>query len=446
MLAPEAFVASASEVNLAGPRANRIWRLRPPKIAGKCRPTAILLLPLFCAVRPAAAATYYISPTGSDSNSGLEASQPKKTWRAFFKPSPVLRPGDTLHGDGWHLRTGEQRSAQARCSQTANDGKPDKPITIAAEHERQAWIRGDGGAQTALFRGCSYYALVGLHMSGADNPAFRKSSGILEISGGPEKHVSGWQVRRCLLDHSNRHGNIHLFQLAFADKSVIEENECYLYHRDCILAFQSDSDEFRRNYGNSRLYPDLPPGKDTRGDETFACYPCSNSVFENNISENDGDGYTINALGKAVDNIYLGNVTLNDDQGIRPNARGDTLALMPQNTQIKDFVAIGVATGVYNRSSKNTTCRHCSIFPAAGALFGFEADTYTTGHRGDSASSFLYQDSFSKALGPGAGRRPDREPGAEWNADRDGGSRLGGRPWHRVFAVEKRGRPDDPRQ
>jgi hypothetical protein len=90
-------------------------------------------------VTPAAhATTYYISPTGSDTNSGTNGAP----FKIFVHALPVLQPGDTLLlMDGIYDGTNSGYPV-VRCGAGANNGTSTNPITVKAVNERQAWIRG----------------------------------------------------------------------------------------------------------------------------------------------------------------------------------------------------------------------------------------------------------------------------------------------------------------
>src|SRR5215475_12637578 len=85
-------------------------------------------------VSQAQAATYYISPSGTDSNSGTSSGSP---WKTFGFAIPRLRGGDTLI-----LRNGTYDSSNSGylnidCTAGASNGTAGQPVTIKAEGERQ---------------------------------------------------------------------------------------------------------------------------------------------------------------------------------------------------------------------------------------------------------------------------------------------------------------------
>src|SRR5262245_37760107 len=79
---------------------------------------------------PAAAATYYISPTGSDSGPGTSAAP----WRTLQKASAGMVAGDTAIAADGEYPGGITHT---------RDGTPTAPISFRAENPGRAIIRGD---------------------------------------------------------------------------------------------------------------------------------------------------------------------------------------------------------------------------------------------------------------------------------------------------------------
>ena len=79
---------------------------------------------------------------------------------------PQLKPGDTLV-----LRDGTYTSATSGyakiyCGSNATQGTAAQRITLKAEHERQAFLKGDGSAYPVQMIGCAYWTLQGLRAEG----------------------------------------------------------------------------------------------------------------------------------------------------------------------------------------------------------------------------------------------------------------------------------------
>jgi hypothetical protein len=109
-----------------------------------------------------------------------------------------------------------------------------------------------------------------------------------------------------LFSGSNRYGNAHLLSVDNSRQVLVEESEFYRYHRDGLLSFNTTDSEYRRNYFNSRRHADLAGGYRSiyrgTGDDAIAIYPGVRNLVENNITENTGAGYTIEANGPATSN------------------------------------------------------------------------------------------------------------------------------------------------
>ena len=112
---------------------------------------------------PAQSATYYISPTGSDTNPGTEA----KPWLSFAYAIDPARAscGDTLilrngtYGDG--TSTGKLSITKVACI-AGNE------LIIRAENQRQAKINDDGSGKAVNIVDSAYIIVDGLYARSAD--------------------------------------------------------------------------------------------------------------------------------------------------------------------------------------------------------------------------------------------------------------------------------------
>src|SRR5262249_30797136 len=96
--------------------------------------------------------------------------------------------------------------------------------------------------------------------------------------------------------------------------------------------------------------------------------------IENNISEDSGNGFDVEAVDSAIGNQFLGDISLNDFYGFFFTARANSLQYMPQNTIIVDSVAINpVYVGSYLRGTKNTQMSGAS-FLQSSTNSGYAAD------------------------------------------------------------------------
>ncbi len=114
------------------------------------------------AAKDAPAMTYFLSPSGVDSNAGTSASSP---WKTFNFAVPQLQPGDTLIlMDGTYTK-----SVTGHLSIVGKNGSSSQPITIRAQNQRLAHLDGDGVTVTMRIDNSSYLVFDGLQVSSQDN-------------------------------------------------------------------------------------------------------------------------------------------------------------------------------------------------------------------------------------------------------------------------------------
>ena len=195
-------------------------------------------------------------------------------------------------------------------------------------------------------------------------------------------------LRRNLAYGPNALFNSHAFSVVSGTKTcLVEENEAYYVHRHGIVLHgppNPDGTIVRRNYVHSRDHRDMaggytsnPPG-DVRGDTGYSCYPCKNSIFENNIAEDWDVGFDIQAKTDSINNKYFGNIVMRTRYGFLFAARSDSSSgadIMPTDTQLTHNVTMDMdMTGVaaYFRSNKNTHVDNCSFLGGTG--YGISAD------------------------------------------------------------------------
>jgi hypothetical protein len=154
----------------------------------------------------AGAATYYLAPDGSDTNSGTSAGT---AWKTFNRAWQALQPGDTLLLlDGTY--TGGTTGV---IKPSVRNGEPGKPITIKALNDGKATIDGQGkefpvrlGSDGPVG---SYYALEGL---------------VLRSSVGSVVHIKGSNnvLRRVSIYDADTNGN-SLGLLLWGNNNLIED-------------------------------------------------------------------------------------------------------------------------------------------------------------------------------------------------------------------------------
>jgi hypothetical protein len=160
---------------------------------------------------------------------------------------------------------------------------------------------------------------------------------------------------------------------------------------------------FRRNYSNSRLYGDISGGYASnypyRGDSAFNPYPGSYNILENNVSENNGAGFDIQAESLSDGNQILGNISINDQYGVAVAAREN----YPINTIIRDQVVINpLEVGIYHRGGSNGQASNVSVIGSSSAQ-GIVADIMPSPALNAPSPSFFCTDCISVNSSTGFG-------------------------------------------
>lgn len=309
---------------------------------------------------------FYIATDGDDGNDGSSLN-PWKTW-AFALAQ--LDPGETLI-----VKNGEYDAANGagwpnvNCSSGYNNGTSSQPITIRAENERQAWLKG-AGENSDRFRleNCSWWRIEGLRISDADNASTTTNRYVVLL-----RSSTNNVLRRLLVHNNNRYVNSHLVNLDGSHNNLIEEVEAYNFNRHAIIPNSgSDNNIIRRVYCNSRSHGDIqggfPSGNSSGGDSCVSIYPGSFNTVENVFAEgNPGQLSEINASGQNRDNkfygvIFDGSVDGSFAYGLNPNARGSTLTTMPRDITCENCLFYDGDIGIRSASAKGTRCDNCTFF------------------------------------------------------------------------------------
>lgn len=358
---------------------------------------------VFTYVAPPAAIDRYISPSGSDSNAGLDPAFP---WKTIAHAAANVPAGGVIHA-----AAGNYIPANIDCGAGARQGTSANPITLIAEPERGAIIQGSatGGYPYPLdLQHCSYWTVQGFVVKDADYAGTGLyHDGNIRIAYGD--HVT---VRRNLLAFNDRYYNTPLIAINYSNSTLIEENELYSFNKHGISFYYGnytqDQAPFspggrniaRRNYCNSRSYPDITAGFVTedaaRGDQCILVYAESGALLENNISEGQWHGFEVRPGGTAhADNTLLyGNVSIDDVQGFHIEANSGAGAQtqddahMPHGTVFVDNVAISgyqTTAGFSLESAKTSTLDRNTAITVQGQT-GFQFIRHAE-NRGDGSFS-----------------------------------------------------------
>ncbi|HWP93735.1 MAG TPA: DNRLRE domain-containing protein [Thermodesulfobacteriota bacterium] len=313
---------------------------------------------------------FYISPNGSDSNSGTSASSPFKTFS--FAISQLL-PGDTLILLDGTYDGSNSGYLNINCTTNAKNGTATKPITVKAQNERKAFLDGDGSVDTFRMDYCSYWNIEGLRGKSKDNSSSSKGNIFKVVDS------SNIKMKRLLAEYTNGYANAHAIRVQTSIEVLIEESEAYSFHRHGISIQDSSFVTVRRNYVNSRARKDPADcgtqGVDggcsidqNRGDEGIVFYDSNDSIGENNIVE---ASYYIGDYGRR--NRLLGNVSLSNNVGYALSHHSKFSSIRSIDGIYIDNVAFkNTNQGFFSRSQENAKFKNNTAI--ANGKAGFIAD------------------------------------------------------------------------
>ena len=291
-----------------------------------------------------------------------------------------LRPGDTLT-----LRDGTYQGNyfDLKCGSNATNGTAQAPITIKAEHERQAFLKGDGSGVPIWLESCAYWTIDGL----------RTEDGDFQSGYGNHPDYGGWNIvvrkgdhitlRRNLSRYNNRYKNSHMVG-ADGTAILIEENEIYSYHRHGFSLGDGTGITLRRNYANSRGYSDIDGGygsavSKSKGDSGFIIYPGApntNTLYENNISEDNDNNFWLQAHYAVIQHAqFLGNIALRGCYGFfqepGDSANGENRDSVYANNVAVDPACIGFGlSGTKSADVRNLTALNAGAAAGNGFAVG----------------------------------------------------------------------------
>jgi hypothetical protein len=269
---------------------------------------------------PAIGRTYYISPAGSDDGSGMSRYTP---FRRFSRAIRALQPGDVLVVLSGTYTRDSTGLPHVDCGSNAEDGTEAAPITIRAESEREAFLSSDGYQAGFEMSDCHWWVVEGLRAASHDNNQAEQGGGY-PFRFSRVEHVT---LRRLLGSHNNRPQNTHIYAIENSSHVLLEECEAYFYHRHGFSIWKSYGVTLRRCYANSMKYGERGccSDIDTRefGDEAVSMYGSSQTIVENCVSENFGNGFQIHGIENPLDpsgsggrhNQVLGSISIDDEVG-----------------------------------------------------------------------------------------------------------------------------------
>jgi hypothetical protein len=327
---------------------------------------------------------YYISPTGSDSNSGTSAASP---WKTFAHAIPLLSPGNTLNLENGTYSSSNSGFIGANCSSGAQNGTSSAPITITAQNERQAHIQNDLTAVPVSISNCDYWNVYGLWVTGADqsalatNPPFYSNFNA-QVQCNGCSHVSFYHN---LVEHGDRCSNTHMIGFFYSTtSSSMIENEIYSWSRHGFIDYNDQgntsatANEFARNYASKRNYTQITCANGYGSSElgnAFMDYGASSTIWENNISE--GPMPSPSYGGSSLDTVsgtnlsnakFFGNILLDGNFTQNPHTSTDIMSGVNYSNNVV------ITPGTYGFAIRGSTLNavdHFSIFtPSATACGG----------------------------------------------------------------------------
>lgn len=308
------------------------------------------------------AATYYISPTGSDANTGASTSP----WASFNHAMTNLQAGDELV-----LQDGTFKQS---LTVTAS-GEEGNPILIRAENDGGAFVDGEF-SKTPLRIG------TGIHDIVIEGISFRNSDDyVVDVS-----NASRIVLRRITAAHTGSStGNYHQVQMVRSNDVLVEDVAAFGLGRTVFLAYESTDITFRRCFAYWQDYETTPY-------VLINIYGSGSSTVENCIgtmapnANHKGNGvYGVGAWMNtqneelSSNNQFLGNVIYGTNA---PAFWTTTAEALIENNQFHNNVAIGVGENsetqwwaTYQRGGKDMLFNQMTVagFPE-GRGFVFEED------------------------------------------------------------------------
>lgn len=346
------------------------------------------------------AATYYISPTGSNGNAGTSEAAP---WLTFAYAIANSACGDSIllldgtYGDG--TSTGKISLNGRVCSQGLE-------FAFIAFNQRKAKIFDNGTSIAVNIVNSAYITIDGLLMRSTDN------SGATGGTGRPFQATDSHHLilRNNVFSNPNRYGNTGATTLIRVTDALLEDNETYVFHRHCVTAIPGERIVVRRQYCNPRGGRISGGYNEAAGlggaDALFSMYPCKDCILENSIADGTTHRMYLNEENATFSGSILmsgakvlGSICYKCDYGNGIFLSGRLLADInhtPQNITVRDVAMVdhaSTANAIRSSDGINIAFDHLSILGTGVGLNGFVSDDSATGATG-AALSFTVKNSI----------------------------------------------------
>ena len=339
---------------------------------------------------PANPMVYYISPSGSDNNSGLSEAQ---AWSTFNHAWQRLYPGDTLV-----LLDGVYHQS---LNPNVRNGQPGAPITIRAKDDGKAIIEGDH-QQITVKVGETWTGEPGQNPVGnyfvIEGIIAQNSSGtVYDIWGSNNilRRVSGYNAN---IDNNN-----HVFVISGGENNLIEDCIAGGTGRKMMMIWSAKNNIIRRCFAkwlqwDGRNFAVCWPWGDG-----IEIYNADNNIIENSIVYTRNPTWQISLLAQGSANHSDGNQILGT-MAIRSGMKEDGTPMVwgttrPQPTNqtcVRDFSWPGQRDGfnIYEGYAEIKDNLWQDIFAWGGAGLGLSWEaaqgTYpTTGNNRINRATFL---------------------------------------------------------
>jgi hypothetical protein len=352
---------------------------------------------------------YYLSPSGSDSNTGTKETQ---AWATFNRAWLDLYPGDTLILlDGIYYQT---------LNPNKRNGEAGKPITIRAKNDGKAIIDGEY-KRIPIKLGNTWPGPIGNYFILEGLIAKNSNGAVVTIDGGKYNIL-----RRISAYNANTDTNSAVI-------GVLWESSQYNLIEDCVAAgtgrkmlytFKGENNIFRRCFvdwqsWDGREWHDCWPWGDG-----IEIYNGSFNIIENSITYSKNPTWAINVMAnsleaKAVGNKVLGSIALS--AGIKEDSSvmewGNIRPQPTNHTCVRNFDWPGQRVGfmVYGQGEIRDNLWQ-DIFSWGNAGLGLSINPGTEYHPNTGNNRIIRAAIFNNGLDNPIGPWPGRYGGLETDA------------------------------